>query len=218
MHPDNFLTGSFSLSKPIVNKVWTYTRCAGQSRKIKCSKGLSIEIAEATYGKIDGAECGNKAKATCGTESVLPIMKKKCDGKHFCKYKVTAKEFGDKCPDVNKALRVGHRCIDSSANHQCLNYDEEAKKFKFEKQTTPCTERFEWLDSNAIRHIKSKMCLNQYGRLMHNCYAYSSAYVKIKNGQLIRVASKDHCMGRAKDGGFTNQSCASATEIFFKQG
>ncbi len=45
-------------------------------------------------------------------------MKKKCDGKHFCKYKVTAKEFGDKCPDVKKALRVGHRCIDSSASTQ----------------------------------------------------------------------------------------------------
>ena len=98
----------------------------------------------------------------------------------------------------------------------CLNYDQEKNRFKFEKQTTPCTEHFEWLDSNAIRHIKSNKCINQYGLGTHNCYSFTSAYVKVKNGQLVRVSS--NCMGQAKDGRITTRSCETAPEIIFNWG
>ncbi len=59
--------GSFSLSASITAKELTYDKCTGQSRGIKCGEGNSIEIMEASFGKIDGADCGNKASDICDT-------------------------------------------------------------------------------------------------------------------------------------------------------
>ena len=82
------------------------------------SMSLSCNDAEATiskilfasYGTVQGYECGDFKVGTCNAANSSDIVEKACLGKHSCTVEATTPIFGDPCVDVVKHLVIEAKC------------------------------------------------------------------------------------------------------------
>ncbi|XP_060066268.1 L-rhamnose-binding lectin CSL3-like [Ylistrum balloti] len=88
------------------------TTCENKTAYLKCRKGYTISIITARYGRTDHATCPSKKIRTtyCSSRESFGIVKRSCNGRKFCKVRVTNKVFGDPCRGTYKYLSVRYMC------------------------------------------------------------------------------------------------------------
>eukprot|EP00794_Sanderia_malayensis_P005035 gene5035-5694_t len=117
-HADSSRKGSFAMHRPITPVTRTAITCTEKRRKMKCNDDELIQIKSSFYGYIESSNCDKNATTSCKLVDVTSTMKKLCEGKKFCKIKVTEKIFGKHCAGVRKALKTEFQCVKKNSTNQ----------------------------------------------------------------------------------------------------
>ncbi|XP_033729975.1 L-rhamnose-binding lectin CSL3-like [Pecten maximus] len=88
------------------------TACENKSAYLKCSRGYTLSIRKASYGRSDHATCPSKNIRTtyCSSRESLNVVKRSCNRLQSCKVRASNKVFGDPCRGTYKYLSVRYVC------------------------------------------------------------------------------------------------------------
>ena len=93
--------------------------CEGKTSTISCEKGKTIDVLNASYGRLDSQECPYKdpsgmTNTNCRSRNSLEVVQKHCNGKTNCSLLPNESMFGDDpCHGTYKYLEVKYRCIEN---------------------------------------------------------------------------------------------------------